>query len=350
METKHVVAALIRKGEYLFATRRGYGEMKGGWEFPGGKVAPGESPGEALVREIREELDTEISVGRLFDVVEYDYPEFHLSMECYFCTVIRGDLILKEHMDARWFTADDLDSVDWLSADLNLIPRLKEEGFALRNLVFDVGHVLLQYRWKEMFMDFGLDEENSIRIGETMFSAPIWTDKFDRGIWGPDRMIQEYGTFMPPEDLAYVRLFLKNAKDMRGEDRTEIWESIRLLREKGYRIYILSNYSEYLFSLHTEDAPFMDYMDGKVVSYEPKMIKPERGIYDYLMNKYNLNIQECLFFDDRLENVEKGHELGMDGVLVTSRQMLGSTLESLLEPVFPSSGEEKPDTKEQNNI
>lgn len=120
-----VVAAIIREGDRIFATQRGYGEFKDGWEFPGGKVEPGETPQQALVREIREELDTEIEVGRLIDTVEYDYPNFHLTMHCYFCTIKSGELVLKEHEAARWLTKETLDSVDWLPADEGLIGKLK---------------------------------------------------------------------------------------------------------------------------------------------------------------------------------------------------------------------------------
>lgn len=122
----HVVAAIIRDKDRIFATQRGYGKFKDGWEFPGGKVEAGETPEEALMREIREELDTEIRVGELFDTVEYDYPDFHLSMKCYFCEVIKGDLILKEHEAARWLTRDTIDDVAWLPADLDLIAKLKD--------------------------------------------------------------------------------------------------------------------------------------------------------------------------------------------------------------------------------
>ncbi len=125
MKTIHVAAAIIREGGRIFATQRGYGEFKDFWEFPGGKVEPGETPEEALVREIREELDTEISVGERAARVEYDYPEFHLSMECFFAEVVSGGLVLKEHEAARWLSGEELDSVDWLPADLELIERLK---------------------------------------------------------------------------------------------------------------------------------------------------------------------------------------------------------------------------------
>lgn len=124
MKTIKVVAAIIMHSNKVFATQRGYGEFKGGWEFPGGKIEPGETTEEALVREIREELDTEINVGALVDIVEYDYPTFHLTMHCYLCSVVTGNLVLKEHDDARWLTKETLNSVDWLPADLGLIEKL----------------------------------------------------------------------------------------------------------------------------------------------------------------------------------------------------------------------------------
>ena len=134
MRTIRVVAAVIRDGGRIFATARGYGEYKGGWEFPGGKIEPGETPQEALAREIREELDTEIAVGELIDTIEYDYPSFHLSMDCFWCTVREGKLTLKEAEEARWLTADTIDSVDWLPADRGLIGKIQREiSGGLRN-------------------------------------------------------------------------------------------------------------------------------------------------------------------------------------------------------------------------
>ena len=110
----------------IFATQRGYGEFKDGWEFPGGKIEEGEIPQDALKREIREELDTEIFVGELIDTIEYDYPTFHLSMDCFWCEIVKGDLVLKEHEAARWLNKKSMDDVDWLPADITLIEKVRE--------------------------------------------------------------------------------------------------------------------------------------------------------------------------------------------------------------------------------
>lgn len=131
MKTVRVVAAVIKaeneKGQpIIFATQRGYGDLKGSWEFPGGKIEEGETPQEALKREIMEELDTEISVGDLIDTIEYDYPTFHLSMDCFWCQIVKGDLVLKEHEAAKWLRMDELDSVEWLPADVIIIKSIIE--------------------------------------------------------------------------------------------------------------------------------------------------------------------------------------------------------------------------------
>ena len=130
MKTIHVVAAVIKgsgtNANRIFATQRGYGDYKDQWEFPGGKVESGETPEEALVREIQEELDVEIQVGDLIDTIEYDYPTFHLSMDCFWAEIISGTLELREHEAARWLAKSELYSVDWLPADITLIEKVEK--------------------------------------------------------------------------------------------------------------------------------------------------------------------------------------------------------------------------------
>ena len=130
MKTIEVVAAIIRKGDKIFATQRGYGDFKDWWEFPGGKMEVGESPETALIREIKEELSTEIQIEKFLYTVEWDYPKFHLTMHCYICSLLEEALHLNEHEAAKWLTIDDIYSVDWLPADKLLIPliinKLKE--------------------------------------------------------------------------------------------------------------------------------------------------------------------------------------------------------------------------------
>ena len=125
MKQIEVVAAIIRKGDKIFATQRGYGDFKDWWEFPGGKMETGETPEEALKREIREELSTEISVDEFLCTVEYDYPEFHLTMHCFCCHIESGSLTLKEHEAACWLTKEQLDSVKWLPADLKVLDEIR---------------------------------------------------------------------------------------------------------------------------------------------------------------------------------------------------------------------------------
>ena len=126
MNTVYVVDAIIREGDRVLATQRGYGDQKDGWEFPGGKVEEGETPQEALKREIEEELKTEIEVGEYLTTIEHEYPKFHLSMKCYWARIIEGKPVLLEHEAARWLSREELDSVAWLPADETIIDRIKE--------------------------------------------------------------------------------------------------------------------------------------------------------------------------------------------------------------------------------
>ena len=168
MKRIEVAAAVICHKGKIFVTQRGYGEFKDGWEFPGGKIEPGESPEQALIREIREELDTEVEVGELADTVEYEYPRFHLTLYCYYCRVISGNLELKEHEAARWLSADELDSVDWLPADVDLIHRLKARkklavlfpgvGYTCaRPLLYYTASEASEHGYEVMRLDYGED-------------------------------------------------------------------------------------------------------------------------------------------------------------------------------------------------
>ena len=138
MKTINVVAAIIRDGNKIFATQRGYGDQKDSWEFPGGKIEPGETPQQALTREIKEELDTAIVVGDLLTTIEYDYSAFHLSMQCFWCQIVDGTPVLKEHEAARWLDLEHIDSVDWLPADQTIIGLIKD------NMIDQVAAEILQ--------------------------------------------------------------------------------------------------------------------------------------------------------------------------------------------------------------
>ena len=129
MRTIRVAAAVIREGDKIFATAKGYGEFKGMWEFPGGKIEEGETPHQALVREIKEELEVDIEVGEWIQTIEYDYPTFHLSMDCFWAKIVAGEIVLKEAEAARWLTRDELGDVEWLPADITLIEEIRRVKF-----------------------------------------------------------------------------------------------------------------------------------------------------------------------------------------------------------------------------
>ena len=131
MKSIEVVAAIIRRNDRILATQRGYGEFKDGWEFPGGKTERGETPQQALIREIKEELKSEIRVGEKLCTVEYDYPKFHLTMHCFWCDLLDGEPVLLEHEAARWLTADELNSVDWLPADVQVVEAILADSASI---------------------------------------------------------------------------------------------------------------------------------------------------------------------------------------------------------------------------
>ena len=191
----------------------------------------------------------------------------------------------------------------------------------IKNLIFDVGGVLFDYRWKEMFMDYGLDEDNAIRVGTQMFNDPDRTwDIFDLGIKS-DEEITDIFCKEYPGDEDVIRWFIRHGEYMQVP-RPKVWKKVHELKQKGYKIYILSNYPESLFKKHTEYADFMDDIDGLMVSYMIHKAKPAEDIYKALCDKYGLDRSESIFFDDRSENVEGAIKFGMKSVKILSEQVL----------------------------
>ena len=191
----------------------------------------------------------------------------------------------------------------------------------IKNLIFDVGGVLFDYRWIEMFMDYGLDEDNAIRVGTQMFNDPDRTwDIFDLGIKS-DEEIADIFCKKYPGDEDVIRWFIRHGEYMQVP-RPKVWKKVHELKQKGYKIYILSNYPESLFKKHTEYADFMDDIDGLMVSYMIHKAKPAEDIYKALCDKYGLDRSESIFFDDRSENVEGAVKFGMKSVKILSEQVL----------------------------
>lgn len=198
----------------------------------------------------------------------------------------------------------------------------------IKNIIFDVGDVLLEYRWKDMFLDHGLSPEEAERVGGEMFGSRLWDQVLDLGLKPVEEVIRDYYQEFP-QDGKEIEWFIRNGEKMHVT-RPEVWEKIPRLKEMGYRVYILSNYSEFLFKKHTDGAAFWPYIDGKVVSYEIHKGKPDPAIYLHLLNTYGLKAEECLFLDDRRENIEAAKRLGIRGIQVTSRDFLNRELDRIL--------------------
>ena len=198
-----------------------------------------------------------------------------------------------------------------------------------KNIIFDVGDVLLDYRWQQMLMDYGLDESEAYRVGRELFDDPdgLWHE-FDLGVKSQEEIIQEFEQ-KHSKDAEVIRWFISHGEYMHVA-RPAIWKLVHQLKEAGYHLYILSNYPEILFKKHTQYADFMDDMEGMVVSYMLHVGKPERIVYQTLCDRYGLNKEECLFFDDRAENVQGAIDFGMRAKRVLSAKGLAVDLEELL--------------------
>ena len=189
----------------------------------------------------------------------------------------------------------------------------------IKNIIFDVGDVLIGYRWKEMLLDHGIPDEIAQRIGENIFSDSIWK-KFDSGLVSIEEL-QEHYIRLYPEDEEHIRYFL-NSGELMHVERPRVWERVHALKEKGYHIYLLSNYSQVLFEKHTNGASFLQDLDGGIISYQVHIVKPDPAIYQTLLQKYDLNPSECIFYDDRKENTDAAKECGIEAVTVLSEQFL----------------------------
>lgn len=200
----------------------------------------------------------------------------------------------------------------------------------MKNIIFDVGSVLIGYRWQDMCREAGWDEERAMKIGRGFFLSPLWPD-YDAGLVSTDKLIESVAEKYPEleED---ARWFITSGKKMVVE-RPKVWELVKRLKEKGFKLYLLSNYSEELFTVHTAGLPFPELMDGGVISYQIHQIKPNPPIYEHLMRKYQLKPEDCIFFDDRPENTEAAKKLGMQAVTVEdgSEELLLRELVRLLE-------------------
>lgn len=199
----------------------------------------------------------------------------------------------------------------------------------IRNLIFDLGNVLLHYRWKDLLRDLGAQEEDLDRIGEEMFEDPrrLWHE-FDLGSYTTEELVAEFAKEFP-EDAGIIADFVRHGEYMHVP-RVQVWNRVHQLKEMGYGIYLLSNYPEELFRKHTEYADFMQDLDGMAVSYQMHESKPEPPIYHYLLDTYQLKQEECIFFDDRDENIAGAENCGIHGRLVTSRESLMADLERIL--------------------
>ncbi len=201
----------------------------------------------------------------------------------------------------------------------------------IKNIIFDVGDVLLEYRWKDVLMEAGLSEQEALLCGHSMFDSKIWS-QLDSGDVTLQEARDQYVKLFPEYTEAISR-FLNYPVLMRV-NRPKVWEGVHALKTAGYKIYILSNYSRELFESHTEGADFWADVDGKVVSYEIHVAKPDERIYLHLLTKYELKAEECFFFDDRADNTAAAEKLGIRTITVTSQEQLLTAMKESFPEAF----------------
>lgn len=197
----------------------------------------------------------------------------------------------------------------------------------IQNIIFDIGEVLLGYRWQYVLKCSGLSNEEGLRVGAEIFDDPIWFN-LDAGNVMLEEAREQY-RIKYPKDAENIDFFLTHPELM-PEPRPNVWVYLPKLKAKGYKLYALSNYGKELFELHMKNAGFMDYLDGAVISYELHLCKPDPAIYNALLDKYGLNPAECVFFDDRKENIEGAMKCGINGVRVVGESAVIDEIEKLL--------------------
>lgn len=198
----------------------------------------------------------------------------------------------------------------------------------IKNIVFDIGDVLIEYRWYELCTDMGLSKEEAKRVGKEIFLNPHW-DILDLGTIDFEIVKEAYAK-MYPQDEEAIRYFLDHGERLHTV-REDVWEKIYLLKEKGYRIYLLSNYPEHLFQKHIEGTKLLEIVDGAVISSRIHHMKPHKEIYEYLLGTYRLTPSECIFFDDKEINTEAARSFGMEAVTIHSKAQLLGLIDELLE-------------------
>lgn len=198
----------------------------------------------------------------------------------------------------------------------------------VKNIIFDVGEVLLEYRWKDMLVkDYGCSPKTALEIGDIVFHDSLWKE-FDLGNLSQKEVIAAY-------EIKYsryakeIKWFIEHGELMHVQ-RPDVWELLHQLKEKGYKIYLLSNYSKEFFAKHTQNAVFLEYIDGKVISYQVNMVKPEICIYEYLLEKYDIKATESVFFDDRKENTAAAIALGIKAHTIKSKEELKALIKEYL--------------------
>lgn len=198
----------------------------------------------------------------------------------------------------------------------------------IKNIIFDVGEVLLGYRWKDMLMDYGLQEEEALKIGKLMFDDPLWTEMDLVDCKEEEVLIQAF-LDKYPEYAQVIEWFLAHSEYMHVP-REDVWDCVHQLKQLGYKLYLLSNYPQSMFEKHARTAPFMKDMDGELISYQVHKVKPDPEIYQCLLRKYGLQAEECLFFDDRMKNTEAAERLGIKAITVESKEFLLKKLDEII--------------------